>query len=139
VETPPVRVITASSDPVLRGALRRALWSDHRVDLVGEATDGDAVVNFGEPFDVAVVDLAIGGFGVMGVLSHLSQGDSAPAVIIVSRSDAVYLRHAVEAEGAAGFVVIPSNPPAQVALAGLADRAASIAAAHRPLAATAGG
>jgi DNA-binding NarL/FixJ family response regulator len=112
----PIRVIVASGSRPLRELLRRSLVLDGRVNIIGEASDGDGVVAQTDSFDVALVDLAIPGLGILGVLSKLRQTPPARSVVVMAHTDAVYLRSAVYAEGGADYVVIPDD------LEQLADR-----------------
>ena len=106
---PSVRVLLASSNADLSNILWRTLTHDGRFEVVERATDGDAVVTFTGSYDVAVVDLAISGLGVLGVLERLKEGLAPPTVVVLSTADAIYLRHAAEAEGVADFVVVPAE------------------------------
>ena len=104
-----IRVIVASTDTRLRKVLYSALIRDRRFDVVAQATDGDAVVSCVATFDVAIVDVAIAGLGILGVMSSLTNSVMKPVVIVVSCTDAIYLRHACLAEGAADYLVLPDD------------------------------
>lgn len=102
-----VRVLVASTDTRVRKLLYSTLSRDKRFDVVAQVADGGSVVASAEPFDVAVVDVAIAGLGILGVMSGLHGPMRSPVVIVVSRTDAIYLRHACLAEGAADYLVLP--------------------------------
>ena len=104
-----IRVLVASTDTRLRKLLYSTLTRDRRFDVVAQATDGGAVVSTGASFDVAVVDVAIAGLGILGVMSTLSRSLAKPVVVVVSRTDAIYLKHACLAEGAADYLVLPDD------------------------------
>ena len=106
-----VRVLVASTDPRGRKPLVSALSRDRRIDIVTQVGDGDSVVTRATDFDVAVVDVSISGLGVLGVMSSLRRLAPAPVVVVVSRTDAIYLRHACLAEGATDYLVLPDDLP----------------------------
>jgi DNA-binding NarL/FixJ family response regulator len=102
----PIRVLVAESDPHVRALLSWALTHDPRFTVVATVADGDSAVACQQPYDVALVDLAIHGLGGMGTIAGLHRCTPTPAVVVLSHVDAVYLRHAAAAEGASDFVVI---------------------------------
>jgi DNA-binding NarL/FixJ family response regulator len=101
-----IRVLVAESNPHVRAVLSWALTHDPRFVVVATVADGDAAVECQRDFEVALVDLSIHGRGGLGTVANLRRRSPAPAVVVLSRVDAVYLRHAAAAEGAADFVVI---------------------------------
>jgi DNA-binding response OmpR family regulator len=105
------RVLVASTDVSVRKLLSSSLSRDRRFTIVAQAGDGDAVVTSTTDFDIAVVDVSISGLGILGVMSNLRRSASQPIVIVVSRTDAIYLRHACLAEGATDYLVIPDDLP----------------------------
>jgi two-component system OmpR family response regulator len=102
----PIRVLVAESDANIRSVLSWALSHDDRFTVVATVADGDAALTCKQNFDVALVDLGIHGRGGFGTIANLHQRVPAPAVVVLSSVDAVYLRHAAAAEGAVDFVVI---------------------------------
>lgn len=121
----PIRVVIGSNDSQLRGLLGTLLSADDRFDVVALSPNGDNVVSEPATFDVAVLDLSIAGLGILGVISHLKRRDPSTPVVVITQHDAVYLRHALEAEGAADYMVIPGSLPE------VADRIARVhEAAH---------
>lgn len=104
----PVTVVVASSDANLLHVLAWTLAHDSRLDVVSQARDGDAVLS-APKCDLVVVDVAIGGLGILGVLDGLRRRYPAPAVVVLAHTGPVYLRHAMAAEGAADYVVIPDD------------------------------
>ncbi len=104
-----IRVVIGSNDAQLRSLLGRSLSDDGRFRVVADGADGEAVVAAPLRFDVAVLDLSLRGLGILGVISDLRRRHPSPPVVVVSEHDAVYLRHAVEAEGAADYLLIPEN------------------------------
>lgn len=102
-----VRVLVASTDTRVRKLLYSTLSRDKRFEVVAQVADGGSVITSAEPFDIAVVDVAIAGLGILGVMSGLHGPTRSPVVIVVSHTDAIYLRHACLAEGAADYLVLP--------------------------------
>lgn len=99
----------ASSDTKVRSVLAWTLAHDDRFLVVAEVPDGDSVLSFAGTFEVAIVDLAIHGLGVLGVLRQLSRRERVPVVVVVSHTDAIYIRHALVDEGAADYVSMPDE------------------------------
>ena len=102
-----VRVLVASTDTRVRKLLCSTLSRDKRFEVVAQVADGGSVITSTEDFDAAVVDVAISGLGILGVMSGLHGPMRSPVVIVVSRTDAIYLRHACLAEGAADYLMLP--------------------------------
>lgn len=102
-------MLVASSDISVRKLICSALVRDRRFEVVAQATDGDSVVGCPIEFDAAIVDVSIPGLGILGVMSGLHDALTRPVVVVVSRSDAVYLRHACLAEGANDYLVLPDD------------------------------
>jgi DNA-binding NtrC family response regulator len=124
--TKPIRVLVASSDNNLRTVLCWTLAHDDRFRVVGQAIDGDSVLACRSTFDVALIDLAIHGHGVLGVLARLQDRVPVSATVVIAHTDSVYLRHAVVAEGAVDCLVMPED------LDELTDRLVAVSTA-RPL------
>jgi DNA-binding NarL/FixJ family response regulator len=101
--------MVASSDSHLLLLLCRSLAHAHGFQVVAKAADGDAALACPVGFDVAVVDLSISGLGVLGVIAHLRSRDPAPAIVVISHADAVYLRDALAAEGVADYLVVADD------------------------------
>lgn len=104
-----IRVLVASTDTRARKLLCSTLTRDRRFEVVAQVADGGAVITCPTAFDVAIVDVAISGLGVLGVMSALHASTQRPVLIVVSRTDAIYLRHACLAEGASDYLVLPDD------------------------------
>lgn len=104
-----IRVLVASTETHLRKLLSSALGRDRRLEVVAQASDGDAIVICPTDFDAAVVDVSIAGLGILGVMSHLQASQRNPVIVVVSRTNAIYLKHACLAEGAREYVVLPDE------------------------------
>jgi DNA-binding NarL/FixJ family response regulator len=105
----PIRVLVASTDKHLRSLLCWSLAQDDRLDVVAQVSDGDAIVMAPAAMDVALVDMSINGLGILGVLRRLGRRDPVPNVVVVSTHDVEYLRHALDAEGATDYLVMPRD------------------------------
>lgn len=119
-----IRVLIAESNTHVRTVLSWALTHDPRFTVVANVADGDSALDCQQDFDVALVDLSIHGRGGFATVANLHRRRPAAAVVALSRVDALYLRHAAAADGAADFVVISDG------LDHLGDRLE--VAAHRP-------
>jgi DNA-binding NarL/FixJ family response regulator len=104
-----VRVLVAESDARLRSVLCSVLDHDQRFQVVGQASTGDEAVACAAPFDLALVDLRISGLGGMGTIGRLCRRDPLPAVVVLSETGAIYLRHAAAEEGAVGYLIRPDD------------------------------
>lgn len=103
------RVLVVDSNRPFREVLSRAVQQDDRFDVVGTAETGDEAVSFAAPFELALVDLGIRGLGSLLTVARLRERTPPPTVVVLSPTDAIYLRHAAGAEGAAGLLVIPDD------------------------------
>jgi two-component system, OmpR family, response regulator PfeR len=118
----PIRVLIAESNPQLGAVLRWLLAHDERFEVVAGVRDGGAALACEADFDLALVDLAISGLGGLGTIGNLHRRRTAPTIAVLADTDAVYLRHAAEAEGADAYFVKPAD------LADLNDRLAALVA-----------
>jgi two-component system, OmpR family, response regulator len=116
----PIRVLVAESDPHLSAVLCWVLSHDERFALVAQVRDGDAAVACQDKFDLAVIDLGIFGLGGLGTIARLHSRQPAPLIAVLADIDAIYLRHAAEAEGADAYFVKPAH------LSDLDDRLAAL-------------
>ncbi len=116
----PIRVLVAESDPHLSAVLSWVLSHDERFAVVAQVRDGDAALACQDGFDLAVIDLGICGLGGLGTIARLRRRQPAPLIAVLADIDAIYLRHAVEAEGADAYFVKPAR------LADLDDRLAAL-------------
>jgi DNA-binding response OmpR family regulator len=116
----PIRVLIAESNPHLAAVLGWVLSHDERFEVTARVRDGDAALACETEFDLALVDLQISGLGGLGTISQLHGRRPAPVIAVLADTDAVYLRHAAEAEGADAYFVKPAH------LADLDDRLAAL-------------
>jgi len=102
-------VLVASSDDKLRSLLATSIEATDTIRLVGQVTDGASVLSYVGVLDAVVIDIALGGLGVIAVMEHLLSRTPPPVIVVVSRADAPYLRDAMVAAGASDFLIIPSQ------------------------------
>jgi DNA-binding NarL/FixJ family response regulator len=112
----PVTVLLVDDDPLVRAGLRMMLAGDDGLTVVGEAADGDELVDAVAAHAPAVVllDIRMPHLDGISALRKLrAQSAQPPAVIILTtfRADAVVL-DALRA-GAAGFL-LKHTPPEQI-------------------------
>ena len=102
-----MRVVIVDDHAMVREGIQLMLASDESIEVVGEASDGLALLELLKETDVDVVllDLRMEGMGGLEVLEHLDQMEAPPATIVLTmHDDPSYLRRAIEL-GACGFVL----------------------------------
>lgn len=115
-----VRVLVVDDDPLVRGGLRLMLGGAPDLELVGDVSDGDEVLEAVREFapDVVLMDVRMARVdGISAIRAVRSAGLSrVPAVIVLTtfRTDATVLE-ALRA-GAAGFL-LKHTPPAEIVAA----------------------
>ena len=115
----PIRVLVAESDPHLSAVLSWVLSHDERFAVVAQVRDGrrPGVPGWIRPGGHRSGHLRLGG---LGTIAWLRRRQPAPLIAVLADIDAIYLRHAVEAEGADAYFVKPAR------LADLDDRLAAL-------------
>jgi two-component system response regulator NreC len=102
-----IRLLVADDHPVVRAGLRMLLAAQPDMEVVGEATDGDAAVARAlqlEP-DVVVMDLAMGGMdGLAATREIVNRLPHTKIVVLTMHDNEEYLRQALDA-GATGYVL----------------------------------
>jgi two-component system nitrate/nitrite response regulator NarL len=73
-----IRVLVADDNAVYRGGVIRAIHRDPRLELVGEAMDGDQAIELIQALrpDVAILDLSMPGSGGLQVAQALADDDA---------------------------------------------------------------
>ncbi|CAM5794341.1 response regulator [Rhizobacter fulvus] len=107
-----IRVLLADDHPVVRTGYRRLLEQAGDVQVVAEASDGDAAYAafVAAPPDVLVTDLSMPGGGGMELIRRVLLRAAAARVLVFSMHDSPLLvRRALEA-GARGFLTKASAP-----------------------------
>lgn len=103
---PRIRVLVADDHPAMRGALARLVRDDARLELVGEAGDGERALELVEVLcpDVALLDVRMPGPDGLGIVAMLRDARSSVRVLLISGSDESEVAHEAIAQGAAGFL-----------------------------------
>lgn len=101
----------------------RSMFERAGFDVVGEAADGEAAVNFAVSLmpDIVLLDVRLPDFDGFEVARRLTQQSSPPVVILVSTSEASDYGPRLASAPAAGFITKSElSVPRLRALAGIA-------------------
>jgi DNA-binding NarL/FixJ family response regulator len=115
VQPPPVRVLIADDDPLLRAGLTMMLAGAAEISIIAEAADGSqvaALVHQHRP-DVVLMDIRMPNMDGLAATEQLRAQPDAPEVIMLTTFDAD--EHVLRA-GAAGFL-LKDTPPAEIVAA----------------------
>jgi DNA-binding NarL/FixJ family response regulator len=110
----PIRVAIADDHPIVREGLQRVVNGCPDLEVVGEVTSGDDVLDLCARVrpDVLLLDISMPGPGFLEVLRTLRRTPSMPAVLVLSvHSGDVFAQRALEA-GASGFLSKEQSPEA---------------------------
>jgi DNA-binding NarL/FixJ family response regulator len=114
--TRPITVLIADDHPVVRQGLAVLLEVQDDIDLVGEASDGQAAVRMTmeQTPDVLLLDLKLPGIDGLGVLNELrARGARTRVLVLTSGASPTGPALALQA-GAAGFLYKDVDPDALV-------------------------
>lgn len=103
---PRVRVLVADDHPAMRGALARLVREHDRLELVGEAGDGEQAMEMVQALrpDVALLDVRMPQLDGLEMLARLRAAGSPVRVLLISGGDDSEVAHEAIAQGAAGFL-----------------------------------
>lgn len=116
IETRPVRVLIADDQALFRGGLARLLNDDPRVEVVGEAVDGEDACKKAAALrpDIILMDLKMPNVDGTQATQRILQQDPAAKVLVLSTFDTDgYVLQALKA-GASGYVLKDSRVEAIV-------------------------
>lgn len=111
-----IRLLVADDHPVVREGLRRILDETPGMRVVGEARDGDEVLEQvgRQPADVLLLDVSMPGPGFLGVLEAVRVREPTLRVLVLSvHPEDQYAVRALRA-GAAGYLTKDHSPEALV-------------------------
>lgn len=102
----PIRVFVCDDVPEFRTLLRMALEGDERLEVVGEAGDGVAVVEGVRATrpDVILLDLSMPRADGLQAIPRLRRAAPESAIVVLSGFDGRRLRPQVLAAGAVGYI-----------------------------------
>ncbi|MCK7594412.1 response regulator [Pseudomarimonas salicorniae] len=107
MENAPVRVVLADDHVLVRSGLRALVEQVPGYEVVGEAGDGEALLEAVEAHhpDLAIVDIQMPHLGGIDALDRIKRGDSPPKVLILSMHSADdYVLRAMRS-GADGYLL----------------------------------
>lgn len=107
-----VRVLICDDHTLVRAGLRRLVDSFDGIEVVGEASSADEVVQRAKQMlpDVVLLDVSMPGRSGFDALAELRQNQPDIAVVIMSmHDDSLHVREAMQ-RGASGFVVKEAAP-----------------------------
>lgn len=110
-----IRVVLVDDDPLVRSGLRMLLAGADRIEVVGEADDGRAVlaaVDRHRP-DVVLMDIRMPQLDGIAATALVRGQPSPPAVLVLTTFDADELVLRALRAGAAGFL-LKDTPPAEI-------------------------
>src|SRR5260221_2402574 len=81
-----MRILIADDHPVVRRGLKEILASEHDMEVVGEATNGDDALDLGRrlEWDVAVLDFSMPGCSGADLVREMKRQHPARAVLVLS-------------------------------------------------------
>jgi DNA-binding NarL/FixJ family response regulator len=103
-QAPPVSVVIADGNPVLRRGLRACLERSPRIRVAAEADNGQRALALARSQRPDVLLLDVGLLGAGEISGIAASGAQTQVVVLASRGDAALVRHAVQA-GASGYVI----------------------------------
>lgn len=116
--TDSIRVLLVDDDAMVRTALRMILGGDSRIEVVGEAADGEEGVALAATLrpDIVLLDVRMPRRDGLSAATAMLAAERAPRIIILTTFDADDLVLQALAVGAQGFL-LKDTPPQQVVAA----------------------
>jgi DNA-binding NarL/FixJ family response regulator len=108
-----IRVLLADDQEMVRTGLRMILDAQPDIEVVGEAADGSAAVRLARQLrpDVCLFDIRMPHTdGIAATRELVQDGDSAPAVVVITTFDLDEYVHGALRAGARGFLLKDAGP-----------------------------
>lgn len=107
---PPLRVLIADDDPIIRLDLKQML-QNLGYEVVGEAGDGNQAVSLAKALhpDICVLDVKMPVMDGIEAVSHIIDEEIAPGILLTAYSDRHLIERARDA-GAFAYLVKPFKP-----------------------------
>lgn len=101
-----IRALLVDDHPAILWAVRRLLEQSNKVEVVGEARDGDEAIRelANTKVDVVVLDLFMPNIDGFGVLRALARMAASPKVVVLTANGSHAVKERVLAAGADTFV-----------------------------------
>lgn len=105
--TSKIRVLIADDHAILRAGLRMLIDSQHDMNVIGEAQNGEEAIQFASELhpDVVLLDITMPGGGGLRAISEIRKAWAATRVLLLTmHEEPAYVRTAL-GSGAAGYVL----------------------------------
>lgn len=110
-----IRVLIVDDEPLVRSGVRMILESEHDIEIVGEASDGNEALEQAHALtpDIVMLDIRMPGLDGIETTRRLLERKAAPRILILTTFDLdEYVYEAMKA-GASGFL-LKNVPPAKL-------------------------
>lgn len=110
-----IRVLIVDDEPLVRSGVRMILESEHDIEIVGEAADGNEALKQAHALtpDIIMLDIRMPGLDGIETTRRLLERKAAPRILILTTFDLdEYVYEAMKA-GASGFL-LKNVPPAKL-------------------------
>jgi DNA-binding NarL/FixJ family response regulator len=108
-----LRIVLADDHAIVRQGLKLLIGSQPEMTVIGEATDGDGILEQAQALrpDIVVMDISMPGMNGLMATRALKQLQPDVAIVVLTRHDEhTYLEELLRA-GASGYVLKQSPPP----------------------------
>lgn len=109
---PPVRVLVADDEAMVRAGIRAILARDPRTDVVAEAADGHEAVSLTRRYrpDVVLLDIQMPGLDGLAAAAQIHEAvPTAGVIMLTTFGEDDFIRRALE-DGANGFLLKADDP-----------------------------